>query len=483
MPSLSEREGAEADQKLSLTALTALVVGSMIGSGIFALPGTFARSTGGLGAIFAWIISGFGMLMLALVFQALAQRRPDLDAGIFAYAKEGFGKYLGFISAIGYWIGACFADTACLILIKSTLGVYFPIFGDGTTVVAIIGASALVWGFHALVLRGVKNAAMLNTIATYAKMVPIGLFLLVIAIGFRADIFAMNFWGEGAPSLAGVANQARNTLLVTVFVFVGIEGASVYSRYAKRPEDVGIATITGFLGVLSLLVLVTLLSFGVMLRPELAALATPSMGGVMTHLLGPWGGLLVSIGLLVSVLGNYLSWSLLAAEVMHVAAKDGSLPSYLGKANAAGAPAAALWFSNIVIQLFLIVSWFAEEAFLMALKMTSTMVLVPYLLVAGYGAKLAWRGETYAGQAKARRRDLICGVLAVLYACLMILAGGSRFVLLSTLLYLPSTVLFVHAMREQGRPVFNRGELALFALLVIGVAVGSYGLATGSIAI
>src|SRR5262249_6605662 len=150
------------EQKLSLRALTALVVGSMIGSGIFALPGAFARATGGLGALVAWSIAGVGMLMLALVFQFLSRRRPDLDAGVFAYAKEGFGAYLGFIAAAGYWIGACFADTACLILIKSTIGKFVPIFGDGTTPAAILGASVIVWGVHILILRGVKTAAILN---------------------------------------------------------------------------------------------------------------------------------------------------------------------------------------------------------------------------------------------------------------------------------------------------------------------------------
>ncbi|MBA4013871.1 MAG: arginine-ornithine antiporter [Phenylobacterium sp.] len=470
-----------ADQKLSLKALIALVIGSMIGAGIFALPATFARTTGGAGAMVAWAISGAGMLMLAFVFQALAQRRPDLDAGIFAYAKAGFGRYLGFISAIGYWTGACFADTACLILIKSTLGKYFPVFGDGTTLVAIIGASLIVWGVHFLVLRGVKSAALLNTIATYAKMIPIGLFLLVIVTGVRADIFALNFWGGEPPGLGTLASQVRATLMLTVFVFVGLEGASVYSRYAKRREDVGVATVLGFLGVLCLLVLVTLLSFGVMLRPDLAALAEPSMAGIMDYLLGPWGALLVSVGLLISVLGNYLSWCLLSAEVMHVAAQDGTLPSYLGKENAAGAPAAALWFSNGVIQVFLIISWFAEEAFVMALKMTSAMVLIPYLLVAAYGLKLAWSGETYAAGSTSRRQDLIRSLVASAYISLIIIVGGAKYVVLSTLLYLPATILFFHAMREQKLKVFSQRELLLFGLVIVSAAVGAYGLSTGAI--
>ena len=106
-------------------------------------PLAFGRATGGLGALIAWAIAGVGMLMLAFVFQTLARRKPELDAGIYAYAKAGFGDYLGFASAVGYWIGCCLADVACLVLIKATLGQFFPIFGDGTTPVAIVAASAL----------------------------------------------------------------------------------------------------------------------------------------------------------------------------------------------------------------------------------------------------------------------------------------------------------------------------------------------------
>ncbi len=189
------------DQQLSRGALVALVVGSMVGSGIFTLPSAFGRTTGVLGALIAWCIAGAGMLMLAFVFQTLSRRRPDLDAGIYAYAKAGFGSYLGFVSAFGYWIACCLADVACLILIKATLGQFFPVFGDGTTAVAIVSASVLLWGVHVLVLRGVREAAALNTIATVAKMVPIVIFIAVVIAGFKADVFALNFWGDAEHSL------------------------------------------------------------------------------------------------------------------------------------------------------------------------------------------------------------------------------------------------------------------------------------------
>ena len=125
-------------RKISLFALTAMVVGLMVGAGIFSLPGTFGVATGPFGAILAWCIVGGGMYMLVRVFQTLAARKPDLDAGVYAYAKAGFGDYPGFLSAFGYWIGSCIGNVSYWVLIKSTLGAFFPVFGEGNTGVAIL---------------------------------------------------------------------------------------------------------------------------------------------------------------------------------------------------------------------------------------------------------------------------------------------------------------------------------------------------------
>ena len=184
----------ESTQKFSLPVLTAMVVGSMVGAGIFSLPRGFGRVTGGFGSLIAWAISGFGMLMLALVFQNLAQRKPDLDTGVYAYAKAGFGNYWGFLSALGYWAGTCIGNVSYFVLIKSTLGAFFPIFGEGNTVPAVIISSIILWIVHFLILRGVKQAAIVNTIVTVAKIIPILIFLVLVAVGFNAGLFRANLW-------------------------------------------------------------------------------------------------------------------------------------------------------------------------------------------------------------------------------------------------------------------------------------------------
>jgi len=153
-----------------------MVVGSMVGSGIFSLPRTFGNATGPFGAIIAWLIAAGGMYTLARVFQALAERKPEIDAGVYAYAKAGFGDYPGFLAALGYWIGSCIGNVSYWVLIKSTLGAFFPVFGDGNTVVAIVVASIGIWLFHFMILRGVQQATFINTVVTVAKIVPILIF-------------------------------------------------------------------------------------------------------------------------------------------------------------------------------------------------------------------------------------------------------------------------------------------------------------------
>jgi arginine:ornithine antiporter/lysine permease len=474
---------AEQTQKFSVFTLTAMVVGSMVGAGIFSLPQTFGRATGVYGAIVAWAIAGGGMLMLAFVFQTLARRKPELDAGVYAYAKAGFGEYPGFLSALGYWTVCCLGNVSYFVLIKSTLGALIPVFGDGNTVQAVAVSSVILWTVHFLILRGVREAASLNRIATVAKIIPIILFVVIVAAAFKPEVFSANLSGGTGAETPSLFAQVRGTMLVTVFVFVGIEGASVYSRYARRREDVGLATLLGFLGVLALMVLITVLSYGVLPREELGSLRNPSMAGVLQAVVGPWGAVFVSAGLIVSVMGAYLSWSLLAAEVLFSAAKMGSMPAFLTRENARAVPAAALWLTNALVQSFLIITLFAEQAFLLALKLTSSMILIPYLLVAAYALKLAMTGESYPPVAPERRGDLLRAGLATLYALGLIYAGGLKFLLLSAVIYAPGTLLYVITRREQGRPVFTVVEVAMFAVAVAGALAAAYGLATGQISV
>lgn len=474
----AERASGGAPVRLTLPTLTAMVVGSMVGAGVFSLPSRFSESTGVAGALIAWVIAGTGMLMLAFVFQMLAVRRPDLDAGVYAYAKAGFGEYLGFFAAFGYWASACVGNVTYWVLIMSTLGALFPALGDGDTLLAVGLSSVGLWGFFLLVRRGVREATAINRVVTVAKLVPILVFVVLALFLLDPAVFAGNLTGTaGAGTLF---DQVRGTMLVTVFVFLGVEGASVYSRHAARREDVGRATVLGFLSVFAVFASVTVVSYGIMPMEEIAALRQPSMAGVLAHAVGPWGTVFVSAGLIVSVLGAYLAWTLMAAEVLFVAARDDDMPRFLRRSNAADVPVPALVMTTALSQAVLVVTLFSEDAFDFALNMTSALTLIPFLLAALFAVKVARDPAAGAG-AGASRGALAIAMLATAYTAFLLYAAGLKYVLVSLIVYAPATVLFVKVRREQGRRLFTPAELAVCAVSVAGAAAGVAALATGLI--
>ncbi|MEO9335703.1 arginine-ornithine antiporter [Pseudomonas guguanensis] len=470
---------SDSTQKLRLGALIALVVGSMVGGGIFSLPQNIAASASAGATLIGWLITGVGMLTLAFVFQTLANRKPELDGGVYAYAKAGFGDYMGFSSAWGYWISAWIGNVSYMVLLFSTLGYFFPVFGEGNTLPAVIGASLLLWLLHFLVLRGIREAAFINTVTTIAKMLPLALFIVIAAIAFKMDVFTADFWGSGNPELGSVMDQVRNMMLVTVWVFIGIEGASIFSARAEKRSDVGKATVIGFVGVLLLLVLVNVLSQGILAQAQLAGLKNPSMAGVLEQVVGPWGAQLIAIGLIVSLAGALLSWTLLCAEILFASARDHTMPEFLRKENANQVPANALWLSNGLIQLFLIITLFNASNYLSLLYLATSMILVPYFWSSAYALLLAARGETYENAAGERNKDLLIAGISTLYAVWLVYAAGVQYLLLSALLYAPGAILFAKAKRELGQPIFTGVEKLIFVAVLIGAAIAAYGLYDG----
>jgi arginine:ornithine antiporter/lysine permease len=451
----------------------------MIGGGIFSLPQNMAASADVGAVLIGWVITAVGMLTLAFVFQTLANRKPDLDGGVYAYAKAGFGDYMGFSSAWGYWISAWLGNVGYFVLLFSTLGYFFPIFGEGNTPAAVIGASVLLWAVHFLVLRGIKEAAFINLVTTVAKVVPLVLFVLIAVFAFKLDIFTADIWGLKNPDLGSVMNQVRKMMLVTVWVFIGIEGASIFSARAEKRSDVGKATVIGFITVLLFLMLVNVLSLGIMTQPELAKLQNPSMAAVLEHVVGHWGAVLISVGLIISLLGALLSWVLLCAEIMFAAAKDHTMPEFLRRENANHVPANALWLTNAMVQIFLVITLFSASTYLSLIYLATSMILVPYLWSAAYALLLAVRGETYENALKERRKDLFIGAVALIYAVWLLYAGGTKYLLLSALLYAPGVILFAKAKHELGKPIFTNVEKLIFAAVVIGALVAAYGLYDG----
>jgi arginine:ornithine antiporter / lysine permease len=471
---------------LSLAALTAIVVGSMIGSGIFALPSQMAGSAAPGPLLIGWAITGVGMLTLAFVFQTLASRKPDVDGGVYGYARAGFGNYIGFTSAFGYWVSAWVGNVAYLVLLFSTLGYFFPQFEGGATVPAIIGASVVLWIVHAMTLRGVQTAAFVNVVVTIAKVVPILVFIAIAAVGFKAGLFSADFWGKtteiDGASLGDTMMQVKTMMLVTVWVFIGIEGASVYSQRAAKRKDVGRATVLGFVGVLALLLMVNLLSYGLMAQAELAGMPDPSMAGVLANEVGSWGAAFISIGLVVSLLGALIAWVLLCVEILRLPALEHVMPKALARENAHGAPANALWLTNLCVQALLLWTLANASTYTNLVYLATSLILLPYLWSAAYQVLLAIRGETYQSGG-GRVRDLVIGVVALGYAVWLVYAGGWQYLLVATMFYLIGTSLYLWARRESRLPAFTKPELVVVAAVALTSVLAVALMATGNLSV
>jgi arginine:ornithine antiporter / lysine permease len=451
---------------VNLGLLVALVVGSIIGSGIFGIPQNMAAGAGAGAILIGWAITGIGMLMLARVYQMLALRKPELDNGVYAYARALSGEYVGFNSAWGYWISAWIGNVGYLVAAFAALGYFFPAFGEGNTQAAIVGASVVVWVVHLLVLRGIQGAAVLNAVVTVAKVAPLVLFLGLVAMAFEIKTFQLDFWGDA--KLGSLLNQVKSTMLVTVWVFIGIEGASVYSARAQRREDVGRATVMGFLICLVLLMGVSLLSLGVYTQPELAALKNPSMAAVLEKAVGSWGAVVIYIGLIISVGGGFLAWTLLAAESLFTPAKGDVMPTWLAQKNNNDVPANALWLTSGMVQLFLVVTLFSKASYLALISLSTAMILLPYLFSAIYGLSLVWRGE---GESSAKRpTDMSVAAIASVYCAWLLYAAGLKYLLLSALLYAAGAGVYIVAKKQRAEQSFTNQEW-IFLLLICLLAI------------
>ena len=430
------------EKKLGLGALTALLLSSMLGAGVFSLPQYMAAVAGPAALLLGWLITGVGIIFLSLAMLLLTRLKPELDGGIFTYARAGFGELTGFCSAWGYWLCAVIANVSYLVIVFSALSFFTDtpdrvIFGDGNTWQAMLGASVLLWGVHWLVLRGVQTAASINLMATLGKLVPLLLFVVLAVMAFNYDRFRVDFSGItlGQP----LWEQVKQTMLITLWVFIGVEGAVVVSARARQKKDVGRATLLAVLAALLVYLLVTLLSLGVVPRAELAGMRNPSMAGLMTRLMGHWGDAVIAIGLIISVCGAYLSWTIMAAEVPLIAAQQGAFPRSIARQNRHNAPAASLWLTNGSIQVCLILIAVTGADYNNLLTIASEMILVPYLLVGLYLIKVV-RGQH-------KPLAMAIGLGASLYGIWLLYASGPLHLMMSVVIYTPGLLLFLFARR------------------------------------
>jgi arginine:ornithine antiporter/lysine permease len=462
--------------KLGIWVLTALVVGNMVGSGIFMLPATLAKAASPAGVLLAWGVTGLGVLMLALVFGSLAIRKPTLKGGPQAYAKALFREgtrrsdLAGYMVAWGYWAANWAGNVAIITTFASYLSTFFPIMTSNATWFRLGGftvtvghgltflvCTALLWGVHALIMGGVEGAGKVNFIATAAKVLGFVFFIGICLFAFEKSnllpLFQPRSASNGTP--LGLFGQMNNAALDTLWAFVGVESAIVLSSRARKARDVKLATLFGLLIALAIYVGITLLAMGALPQHELMNTDKPLIDA-LDHVIGSAGGYVMAVLGLISLTGSAIGWILLSAEVPYQAARDNMFPRWFLKTNRRGAPKASLIVTNLMAQV-LIFSTLSDSmagAFNFVITLATLSYLLPYVVASIYHVALVVRGETYAENPRGRVVDGIIAVLATVYSLWVVKAGSAdlKTFLLGVAMLVSGLVFFPLVPKSDNRP-------------------------------
>lgn len=429
---------------LGLGILTSLVVGNMVGSGIFMLPRSLSEAASPAGVLLAWLCTGVGVLVTALVFGNLAIRKPNLSGGPQIYAKELFkpgskkSTLAGFMATWGYWIGNLAGNIAIITTFAGYLSTFFPVLLSETVffsndlftlrvgnALTFFVCTILLWGTHFIILNGIENAGKLNLLATVAKVAGFLLFILIALFAFqKSNIFPFTAprYDESGNTIS-LFGQVNNAAVTTLWAFIGVESAVVFASRAKKQIDVKRATILGLLIALVIYVGISTLVMGILSQEELISSQKPLIDAI-EDVLGPVAGkILAAIGL-ISLFGSTIGWIMLSAEVPYQAAKQGIFIPAFSKENKKGIPSFSLVLSNIFGQLFIFstVSNSISQAFDFVIYIATLSYLVPYFISSLFQVKLSYSGETYRSK-KERVVEFIIGVLATIYSLWVIIAG------------------------------------------------------------
>lgn len=452
------------EKKMGLGLLVALGIGSMIGGGIFNSPTDLIGKANPQATLIAWLIGGIGIVCLALVFQMLANKRPNLTGGIYSYARAGFGEYIGFNSAWGYWLSAWLGNVAFFVLMFKTLN---SLLGEGHELkpyVSFILASVILWVLYFIIKKGIKSAGVVNAIVTVAKLLPLVLVILFGIIIFKGSIFTVENWKTVLASSGDattVFSQVKGAMGTILWCFIGVEAATVLSERAESQKIVGKATVFSILITLAIYVLISILAMGAIPAKDLAASGTPLADVLKLTVLGNAGSIIVKLGLITSLFGATLSWILLAAEIPYIAAKDGVMPKWFAKENSAGVPINSLTLTNIVTQIFLValLSEKLQGAYYSVFYIATTNILIPYLFSALYSYKIC-------REDKSGIMDKIVSLVAVVYAIYVIYAVGLTYLGLAFIMYAIGIIPYYMAKKEKNEK-FKKSEIISVCIMVL----------------
>lgn len=406
---------------IGLATCTALVVGNMVGSGVFLLPASLAPY--GAMSLVGWLVSAGGAVCLALVFARLGSILPKIG-GPYAYARAGFGEFSGFLVAWSYWVSIITTNAALAIAFVSYSTVFFPALGD-SPLVAAVAAVAMIWLFTAISLAGTREAGRVQLVTTVLKLLP----LVAVAV-FGFVMFEFSHFTSPVvtrPSPSPLASLSA-TVTLTLWAFLGLESGTVPAddvRDAQR--TIPRATIIGTLIAAAVYIASTTAVMGVVPPAQLASSTAP-FADAANSLWGPWGRAVMAAGAAISCLGALNGWVLLSGQLPRAAAQDGLLPTALARLSSRGSPATGILMSSAIATVLVAMNYTRGlvAAFTFLILLSTLATLVPYVFSSAWACKLSWRDSA---------RRLVISAIALAYS-IWAVAGAGRDALLWGVIFL-----------------------------------------------
>lgn len=436
------------NKPLGFWMLTSLVVGNMVGSGIFLLPSSLAKF--GSISLLSWIITTFGAFMIAIMFSKMSLLVPK-NGGPYAYAKAGLGNFIGFQTAYTHWISMWVGNLALIIAMVGYFISLWPVLGN--PVYSLILAIVTIWLLTVVNIFGVRPAGVLQITTTILRLVPVILLIVVAAVLFNPH-YITDYFDLTSQSPALDINDAAS---LTLWAFIGIESAVIPYSYVKNPSrNIPLATLIGT-GVSAVLyILSSTLILGLLPNEILANTASPFIAAAQLAFGSVWGKWFMTIGAIIACFGCINGWTMLKGQVAMAAADNNLFPNIFAVRNKYNVPALGLIVTAILetTLLFLTVRTQLSEQFHIIILMASLAALIPYFyatvssIIVIKNLEDSFKNKIY----------LIIGSLAALYSFWAIFTNGRKALFYGSILVLSSALMYGWGYANKGEDYEHEEE-------------------------
>ncbi len=428
-------------KKIGLWTSTSLVVGSMIGAGVFMVPAAMA-SFGSI-SLFGWLFAAIGTFFIAKVFSGLSKMVPGEAGGLYAYTRHGFGDFAAFLVGWGYYISVITANSAITVSFVGALSTFFPALAT-SSIAAVATGLGLIWGLTLINLMGIAVSGKVQLVTTILKLLP----LVLIAAGGLFFIKAENFHPFNSTG-SSVFEAITGAAAITMFSFVGIECATIPAEAVKNPgKTVARATMIG-LAVTTLVYLLGSVSIMGVIPPNVLKTSSSPYADAAMIIFGSSARYWAAGGAVIATLGCLNGWTLITGQVPMAMAKDKLFPGVFGWQNKKGAPYFSIILSSIFVSLFMMMNYTKglvdQFKFLSLLATINT--LVPYIFCAGAFIIIRFTKKTLDGSGWPWA--IFVAVMAFAYSLWAVAGSGQSAVFWGFLLILAGLPFYVWVLYKK----------------------------------